>query len=387
MKKLTKKDIIKMMEADATEDREHTELSASWSKIWLHCTKAVELARQFPKVEANEDFTIEGTQAHFVGELLLRGKITLDQVPSDFAELEFYYEKAMEIKKDGNLLVEVKVDMTELLHSHTEIYGRSDFVVLHKDGSIDIGDLKWGMGVKVDAYENEQLMLYALGTLDFLNTMGLLDEDMDLNTRVTLHIIQPRLDVSYSYYNTTIGALLDFGNFAREQLIKIKNEEYVFDKGERCQFCKGKSFCPLFANQVATVEPEVATDIATITPEKILELYSKKKDINAFFNAVEKYIKAQCILSENGEWGGYHIVSKEGNREVLDEEALVEQFKAKGCEESELRTLKIVGVGVIDKLAKKYGIAKEDIQGIGKKARDTLEPIADERDLLFGEEE
>ena len=384
--RLTTKDIVKMMGNEEVEDREHTDLSASWAKIWLHCTQATALAKQFPDVESTEDFTIEGNRAHYIGELLLTKKLKVEQIPLDFDLVETYYNKAMEIKGDGNLLVEVKVDMTEMLESHTPIMGRSDFVVLQRDGSIDIGDLKYGMGVRVDAHKNEQLMLYAIGTLHWLSDMGLLDlDDIDLTTRVTLHIIQPRLDISYSYYNTTIGDLLNFGEFVKRQLKKIKNGDLCFEKGAHCQFCKGKTFCPLFAETTNIVVQDAKKELTSISPEKILELYSMKADVMAFYRAMDKYIKAQITLSENGEFAGYKIVTKEGAREVVDEEALMAQFKAVGCSEDELRVAKIVGISTIDKLAKQYGINKADIAGVAKKISESVESVIDPTDSIFKE--
>lgn len=385
MKKITKKDLLHMMAKENIIDREHTELSASWSKIWLHCTKAVELSKYFPEADENEDYTVEGTQAHFLGELLLKGHITKEELPSEFSDLEFYYDKVKEIQADGNLWVEVSIEMTEALKSHTPIWGRSDAVVLAKDDGVDVIDLKWGKGVKVDAFENEQEMLYAVGTLEFLNQMGLIDlKTMDPNTRVTLHIIQPRLDVNYSYYNITVGKLKEFVTFVRKQLKKIEANELVFDKEpSRCQFCKGKSFCPIYVETVDTALVEVNKDLAVIDPKRLIDLYEKKADVMAFYKALEKYVKANIQLSPNGEYMGYKIIIKEGNREVVDEEALINQFVAAGCKEEELRDASIVGMTKLDRLAKKYGIAKDDIAGIGKKRQERVVPVKDKRDELF----
>lgn len=393
MKKLTKKEVIQAMTTQQEiVNREHTFLSASWAKIWLYCTKATELSKLFPKIDDNEDYTIEGTTAHFLAELLLTKKIVKEQLPSEFFDLEMYYDKVMEIKGDGNLLVEVQVDMTDLLEVPTSlapIYGRSDFVILAKDGGIDIGDLKFGKGVKINAYKNDQLMLYALGTLQFLDNMGLIDtNELEDNTRVTLHIIQPRLDDNYSFYNTTIKELKEFVIFVKQQLKLIEKggDALTLYKGEHCQFCKGKSFCPLFQETTTIVIADTTTDLSVLDNEKIFDLYNRKADVMAFYRALDKYIKANIKLSENGEFGGYKIISKEGNREVVDEEALIKQFTEAGCPAAELKDASIVGMTKLDKIAKKYGIAKEDIQGIAKKQTETVVPVKDFRDALFMEE-
>lgn len=389
MKKLTKNRILEMMHAEEKVDREHTELSASWAKIWLHCTKSVELSRLFPKVEESEDYTLEGTMAHFLAELLLTGKITKEELPSEFFGLEFYYDKALEIKADGNLLVEVQVNMTELLEVPEKlapIYGRSDFVVLAKDGGIDIGDLKFGKGVPVNAYKNDQLMLYAVGTLQFLTDIGVLDiDELEEDTRVTLHIVQPRLDNNYSFYNTNIKELREFIAFVKQQLKVIDQggEALTFCKDDHCQFCKGKTFCPMFQAPVENSLVETTTDLSTLSSERLLELYAKKADVMAFYKALDKYMKANIQLSETGEFAGYKIIVKEGDREVVDEEALIAQFVAAGCPEAELHDISIIGMTKLDKVAKKYKIPKDEIKGIAKKQKETIVPVKDFRDAIF----
>jgi len=390
MEKLTKKQIdemIKTKTTDNNETEEHTELSASWSKIWLHCTQAIPLSKMFPAFKEDADYTLEGTEAHAVGELLLKDKIKPEQVPSEFAEVLDYYYKVKEIQADGNLLVEVKVDMTELLKSFTPISGRSDAVILAKDGGIDIIDLKWGKGVPVTAVDNEQLKLYAIGVVYFLSQLGLIDEKSpDLTTRITLHIIQPRLENAYTFYNMTMKELLEFHNFVCEQLQNIKNNKLVFDKGERCQFCKGKVFCPLYSKPTEMALTNYKTDLALISEENLKTLWNAKSDIFAFYKALEKYLRAQILLSKDGAFMGYKIIQVEGKRVVVDETALKEQFKAAGAKEDELESTSIIGISALDKLAKKYNIKKEDLKGVEKAKQDVIVSAIDSRDNIFDAE-
>lgn len=380
MKTLTKKEIEDLMDKESPEVKEHTELSASWSKIWLHCTKATELSRLFPQIETTESFATEGTMAHYLGEQLLLGKLTMEQIPNEFKELQLYLDKATEIKGDGNLQVEIRVDMTPMLKSHTPIYGRSDFIVLQRDGSIDIGDLKWGQGVHVNAYKNDQLMLYAIGTLQFLQDVGLFDlDEEDPETPIRLHIIQPRVDLSYSYYNTTLKALIEFKDFVVKQLAKIKEHDLELCKGDHCQFCKGKTFCPTYTGSAEALAVATKEELPMLTNERLMYLYSIKKDVNAFYTALEKFIKAKIMESPNKQFMGYTISASKGQREVVDEEALYKQFEEAGCDRANLQISGAVGMSVIDKLAKKYNINKEDIKGIGYKGKETISRVPEEK--------
>lgn len=388
MKKLTKKEIDEMMKLEDTTDREHTELSASWAKIWLHCTKAVELSKTFPNIDEAGDYALEGTTAHFLAEMLLKNKITLEQLPVSFEQLSEYYTCVKQIQGIGNLLVEVKVDMTKLLNSSTPIYGRSDAVVLAPDGGIDIIDLKWGKGITVSAYDNEQLKLYAIGTIHFLDTLGLLDENtLDENTRITLHIVQPRIEESgYTYYNMTAKKLFEFAAFVRKRLIQISNKDLVFDKGEHCQFCKGKSMCPMFTKSTELAVADSKKDITTISQDKLIALWNAKADVLAFYKALEKYIKAQIVSSKDGTFNGYKLSIIDGKRVVVDEEALIAQFVKAGCPESTLHEISLISISAIDKLAKKYNIDKDKICGIEKNKKENIVPVVDAIDTVFSEE-
>jgi len=382
MNKLTKKEILDMMAKEAPEAREHTKLSASWSNIWLNCTKATELTELFPDIEITEDYASEGTMAHFLAELILNGEITLDQVPTDFAELEIFIDKVKEIQAEGQLFVEVSTDMTEVFESHTPIRGRSDVVVLHKDDTIDVIDLKWGKGVWVNAHKNTQLMIYAVGVVKYLTDLGIYDITK-LSNKLNIHIIQPRLDVSYTFYQFDLEELFTFILTVKNKLKQIAKKEFNLAQGDYCQFCKGKAYCPIFAATTVEVIVEAKEELADISPERLLDIYSMKADVMAYFRAVEKTIKAQIMLSKTGEYGGYKLIMKEGSREVIDEGALIKQLTDAGADLKEIQKTSLLGITMIDKIAKKYGIAKQDLQGIAKKQTESLVPVKDKLDSVF----
>ena len=372
--------------------KEHSRLSPSGSKIWLNCTKAPELIAKYPEVEAENEYAEEGTQAHWYGELILKGKMTLEELPSDFSQLKTYIDKVHEIQADGNLLVEVKTNMTKILNSPEEISGTSDAVILAKDGGIDIVDLKWGIGVWVSAVENSQAMLYAIGVLSFLDELGLIDlETMPTNTRVTSHVVQPRVEyMEYTFHEITYGELLQFLEVARQAVKEISTGKGSFLPGEHCQFCKGKVFCPFFTEPaeevnatVADFNPKLPMVNEDITPEKLMQMYKIKADVNAFYRALDTWLESSILSSETGEFMGYKIIETEGNREVQDEDALIKQLTEAGIDIKEIKQDNVVGFRILDQLASKAGIRKDDLAGVGKKITKKVVPATDYRDLLF----
>ena len=60
---------------------------------------------------------------------------------------------------DAELLIEARLKLSEFI---PEGFGSSDAVIIHKD-TLEVFDLKYGKGVKVEAEHNAQMMCYGLG--------------------------------------------------------------------------------------------------------------------------------------------------------------------------------------------------------------------------------
>lgn len=386
------KKILAMMKTE--EERSHSRLSASKAKIWTECNMAPFLWDLYPEIEKDDkdDFTQEGTIAHFIAELVLKGKLDYSEIPYEYEDVKIYIDKVLEVKRDGNLLIELQLDMTQILKAKEEIKGTSDVVILQKDHSIDILDLKYGKGVPVSAYKNKQEMLYSLGIIDKLDKLGLIDQDeLAHDTSITIHIIQPRIEkYEYTFYKMTWKELYDFSIEVSQKVLEIENkQDLVYVKGEHCQFCKGKAYCPLFVEETQVVinQPVIANfDMVTSIPkDTLIKLYKAKSDIMAFYKALDKYMKAEIELAKDGTFGGFKKELVEGNREVVDEEALIKQLTERGIKLDEIKEAKLVGFAKIDKLAKSVGIDKKDLAGVQKKLEEKVVPVQDYRDAIFEE--
>src|SRR3712207_2662842 len=181
----------------------HARLSASSAYRWINCPGSVALSDQCP-APGSSSYADEGTLAHSIGELKLR-QITGEITPRQFearmkklrkdeyycAEMEeattFYADEVVEALaaagKDAELMVEQQFSLDRWV---PEGFGTSDAVVIG-GGGIQVIDLKYGKGVKVDAHSNPQLRLYGLGAANLFG--GLYEFDT-----VRMTIIQPRLD-------------------------------------------------------------------------------------------------------------------------------------------------------------------------------------------------
>jgi hypothetical protein len=186
-------------------------------------------------------------------------------VDADMAEPVQVYIDAIRQYAEGNeLLIEQRVDFSAHIGVPNS-FGTSDTVVLCPD-ELQVHDLKFGRGVKVDAEENQQLMLYALGAYDAFGMVG------DFK-RVRMVIHQPRLG-HVSEWDCTVEALLEFAGKAKRaaHLCKaaIANDQggrenfgqYLAPGEKQCRFCKAKATCLALA---AKVQADVGADFEALT--------------------------------------------------------------------------------------------------------------------------
>ncbi len=140
----------------------------------------------------------------------------------------------------GDWFNEARVQYTDYVHDG---FGTADHITVTDSGgssrTVHVVDLKYGEGVRVDAKDNPQLMLYALG---FLCTYSWMFTKNSLN-RFKIHIVQPRLD----HIDTVEFGRIELMTWVRKTLIPAYEEtlkpDAKFVAGEHCQFCKLRLSC------------------------------------------------------------------------------------------------------------------------------------------------
>ena len=172
----------------------HAVLSASSSHRWLHCNPSARLELEFEDRET--EAAAEGTAAHALAEhklrkaLKMRSTRPVSKYDSDEMEmytdgyLEFVLEAIEEARQDcpdPKVLIEQRLDFSCYV---PDGFGTGDCLIV-ADKLLHIIDLKYGQGVLVNAEENPQMMLYALGALRIFDCL------YDIET-VSMTIYQPR---------------------------------------------------------------------------------------------------------------------------------------------------------------------------------------------------
>ncbi|HEV2178383.1 MAG TPA: DUF2800 domain-containing protein [Stellaceae bacterium] len=222
----------------------HSVLGPSSAERWLNCPGSVLLPGPAPQTE----YAAEGTAAHTLSEWVRNGR-PLSEFKGKILQVGEYQFKVGKNMTDsvqtfvdsvsklpGAPLIEGRVAYEELVPGG---FGTLDDARLQGDTCV-ITDFKHGKGVAVDAKDNAQLKLYALG-LHF--TYGWIGPF----TKFLLRISQPRL-ASASEEETSLGKLLQWGwDVVRPAAARALLPGAEIKAGSWCKFCKAKETCSVRA--------------------------------------------------------------------------------------------------------------------------------------------
>jgi len=299
----------------------HARLSASSASKWLNCPGSIQAEENI--VEKPSKFAMEGTSAHSLAELCLvnnrEAKSYLNQVLPETGwrvddEMVEYVQNYIDYVESikGNRMVEVRVDFSTWV---PDGFGTSDIITIN-DTTLHIIDLKYGQGIRVDADDNSQLKLYALGAIaDF----GYL-YDVEI---ITLHIMQPRLD-HISVFEISVTDLLAWGEYVktRATMCDMPNAPRVAGESQ-CRWCKAKPNCPELMRLTESALVADFTDISVSpkSPDKLSVrdlrfALDNKKLIISWLDAVEDLAFER--LSEGEHFAGYKLVHGRSSRSWAD---------------------------------------------------------------------
>ena len=310
----------------------HALLSASSSHRWLNCPPSARLCEGYDDKGSN--FAAEGSDAHSLCEYKLRKALGMEaKDPTEDltwydAEMEesasgyaaFVMELVAEAKKtcsDPVVLIEQRLDYSKSVQSG---FGTGDCVLI-ADGTLHIVDFKYGRGVLVEAEDNPQMKLYALGALEIFDCL------YDIDT-VSMTIYQPRR-ANVSTFTLTRQELLDW---AETVLVPTAELAYAGDGeyhcGEWCQFCKAKADCRERARANMELARYEFRQPPLLTDEEVEEILGKLDSLMDWASDIKDYALQAAISGKH--WSGYKLVEGRANRRYTDENAVVAAVKAAG---------------------------------------------------------
>ena len=347
----------------------HALLSASGSKRWLTCTPSARLEATLPEQKRQKgafDHSAEGTLAHSLAEIRLRhhyNQIGIEEYKREYEiikEHPIYKDYTKEEKDDfeaniDNYVLYVRSQIgegdTPLFEQRVDFsdwvpdgFGTADVVILSKF-AIRVIDLKFGRGIPVQAEDNPQLRLYALGAYNKFK-----EEYPDIQeVQYTIH--QPRLD-SISTDGTSITKLLDWAaHFVKSKAKKAWSGSGEFIPGEHCTYCRAKNQCRArsdFNTELARLEFRAPPLLSETEIETVLQ---KAQQLNTWAKDVESYVLERAV-TKNIVPNGYKLGTTSAHRKIVDITKAAEVLTKNGLKDI-WEAPKLKSVANLEKMAQK----------------------------------
>lgn len=361
---------------------QHALLSASSAHRWMGCTPSARLEQEFADQES--EAAAEGSAAHALAEhkirkaLKLRSRKPVSKYDSDEMDdyttgyVEFVMEALAEAKlncPDPQVLIEQKLDFSCYV---PDGFGTGDFLIVASP-RLHVIDFKYGLGVLVDAYQNPQMMLYALGALRIFDCL------YDI-TEVAMTIYQPRRE-NVSTWTISVDELREWA----ETTLKPKADlafkgEGEYTPGSWCQFCRAAVKCRARAEAKLELARFEFAQPPLLSDEEIEEILGKLDDLTKWANEIVAYAQ-DAAINHGKEWSGFKLVESRTNRKYTDEDAVAHAAAAAGYHDIYRKSL--IPITEMEKLMGKQTF-KEVLGSLVIKpaGRPTLVPASDKRPAI-----
>ncbi len=360
----------------------HALLSASSSHRWLNCPPSARLCEQYE--DKGSDYAVEGTEAHTLGEyklktalgikakdpssILTRYSEEMDECATGYAAyiLELV-ETAKQTCADPVVLIEQRLDFSKYVEGG---FGTGDCVII-ADGTLHIVDYKHGQGVLVDAVDNPQMKLYALGALELFD--GIYDIDV-----VSMTIYQPRRD-NVSTHTVFKESLYQW---AEEVLKPTAEIAYSgggeYNCGDWCQFCKAKYECRKRAERNMELAKLEFNRPPLLEDDEIESILGKIDALISWASDIKDYALQAALGGKR--WFGWKVVEGKSNRRYANEDAVAKTVQSAGYDPYEH---KVMGITAMEKALGKARFS-ELLGGLVEKpqGKPTLVPEGDKRPAI-----
>lgn len=367
----------------------HYTLSPSGAHRWMTCIGSAKMEEGLP--DDPSEYADEGTAAHmlakiawdegrdtaaYVGRRLDLGHKTWEVTEEMADEVRKYLNTLKALSVNGETFTEVEIPIAHIT-GEADSVSTSDAIIVDVANKELIGaDLKYGMGIRVFAKDNPQLMLYLLGEYDVYSLV------YDI-TQVRGIIHQPRLD-HVDEWTWTIAELEEFREKVRDKAKmatevlaltdKVEIERWLLPGKHQCQFCKAKGgndmfpdMCPALSKKV---EKDIGADFEALVEggtKLVDELVPQTADgIGVKMDAtdlMEIYIKAvrarvETLLLQGmkvmSPSGGYKLVEgRQGNRAWASADEAEKLLKSFRLKTEEMYDLKVISPTSAEKLLEK----------------------------------
>ncbi len=281
----------------------------------------------------------------------------------------------MGLTREWMISVEEKVNFTEWLSKDkkNEFFGTADVILrspsFSRPSRLAIIDLKYGH-VNVDAADNYQLMLYALGAIE-------IDDDEHYD-QIDLWIYQPRAvdGKKIKHHIISMQDLIQFAGYARSRAeIALSDYAYKLSGDVQCKYCKHFSNCSAVHASVTDAIDNIDNHI---TIDEKVKIWKHKKLIVKYIDSCENDISEQIRSGDTVD--AVKIVEAAGRRQFTDD--------APECIKhllgNEAFTTKLKGITEITKICKSKNIDISEIDHwLFKRKTEVLVDDSDKRESIY----
>lgn len=359
--------------------RSHALLSASSAYRWLVCPPSAVAAAAYPST--GSEYADEGTLAHEVAEAVVQGRTLPENdqrdgykegITEEMIECAQSYKNYISehVKAETDvIIIEAQVDFSLWV---PDGFGTADCIIISGD-KMTVIDYKYGKGVAVDAKDNPQLRLYALGAL---NDYGFAYDIKDIE----MHIYQPRIN-NISVDSITAEKLL---KWAEKTVKPTATKAYLgkgkYKAGEHCRFCPHAGRCRQLTN--VCVEHinlhGIDCKVPQLTPFEIAEVLNMQPMIELWLKRVKE--QALTGMLNRFEIPGYKVVEGRASRAWSDDIVVLTTLKVEGYKDEEVTKTELLSPAAMEKALGKKKVAEIVGQFITiRSGAPTIAPESDKR--------
>ena len=320
----------------------HAKLSPSAADRWMVCPGSVHLIDVRNITSKGGDAANRGTAIHTLSEKALKDNvpcigflgtklegIKITQEMADIAQVYVDYITAAK----GDKFYEQKVSVDELI---PDCWGTADSIICRPE-KLTVADLKSGSGFRIEAVDNKQLLIYALGAYFKYDWIYDFKE-------ITMVIIQPPLD-NISTWTISVDELMAFKQDLLDAKLRIDYQKDLFVMTAKgCQWCPAKFVCPEhldIANRTAQI------DFKAKIPDDLSYWLEKLPILKGFISAVEEVAYEKLV--SGAVIDGFALGKAARRRSWTDEDEVIDFVQSHGLASTFIKEV-LISPAQVDKL-------------------------------------
>lgn len=355
---------------------DHAKLSPSSAHRWVYCPGSVKFCAGYP--DESSEAADRGTYAHLLAAAFLKKDRWLYATKEMVSYVRTYTDDILRRAEGKLLMVEQKVPVSQWT-SEPGGFGTSDAILYDfATCTLEVRDLKYGMEI-VEADDNEQTMLYALGAKHLLESLGLEVK------KVIMAIHQPRRD-HMSECEITLDALNLFGAYSASQghvALNCFPGEALHPHPKACVYCPAKVDCPPYNAKVQKILfEEYKQEQGKMLVSRPIEEETTPGELDmaeAWIKAKRKWIFDQlCAGAEFKSWK--LVMGRGGNRKFTDVTAVENELRRMKLKVSEIKETTLLPITKLEKIVGKARWSRLTPYITQAPGQPQLAPMSDKRE-------